>query len=82
MNIKSLEQWRITPRNRAVNETNKQVYSVGCEFVDLRSESQEEIKRYVAQYSVNIVYVLSLFEQGLNKEDIKPHQKMSFTDGL
>ena len=56
---------------QSVNEINEQVFSVGCEFVDLRSESQEEIKRYVAQYSVNIVYVLSLFEQGTNKEDIR-----------
>ena len=62
------ESRRVT---ESIDSNNHQAFSVGCEFVDLRAESQEEIKRYVSQYSVNIVYVLSLFEQGTNKDEIK-----------
>ena len=44
--------------------------NTGCEFVHLSNEAQRAIKKYVANFSVNIVYVLSLFEQGYHRKEV------------
>ena len=44
--------------------------NVGCEFVHLSNDAQRLIKEYVANFSVNIVYVLSLFEQGYHRKEV------------
>ena len=44
--------------------------NLGCEFVDIRREAQEFIKDYVRTFGVDIVYTLTLFEQGTHKEEV------------
>ena len=45
------------------------VPKIGCEFVKPSSEIQESINHYVEVFAKNMVYLLSLFENG-NKKDI------------
>lgn len=47
------------------------LYEIGCEFVDIRRESQEKINDYVRNFSVNTVFSLTLFEQGTHRDEVK-----------
>ena len=46
------------------------IKNLGCEFIDIRREAQELIKDYVRTFGVDIVYTLTLFEQGTHKEEV------------
>ena len=46
-------------------------YEFGCEFADIRREAQEKICEYVRNFGVNIVFSLTLFEQGTHREEVK-----------
>ena len=51
-------------------EDGKLVKKMGCEFVHLTNDAQEDVKRYVATFSINIIFVLSLFEQGHHRQEV------------
>lgn len=52
-------------------EKASQVNAIGCEFFKIDSEQQLLIKNYVANYASNIIFTLSLFEQGVHRKDVK-----------
>ena len=45
--------------------------AIGCEFFKIDSDQQDLIKRYVSNYATNIVFTLSLFEQGIHRREVK-----------
>ena len=44
---------------------------LGCEFLKIDEEANKLIKTYVSNYASNIVFTLSLFEQGVHRQEIK-----------
>lgn len=46
-------------------------YNLGCEFLKLDDEARIRIKDFVSNYASNIVFTLSLFEQGVHRQDVK-----------
>jgi hypothetical protein len=44
---------------------------IGCEFFKIDNLPQRKIKEYVSNYASNIVFTLSLFEQGVHRKDVK-----------
>ncbi|MAW07596.1 MAG: hypothetical protein CME61_04865 [Halobacteriovoraceae bacterium] len=58
-------------KRKVLPNSQSGVVSGGFEFVDLRRESQEKIKEYVSAFGANIVFTLSLFEQGVQKIEVK-----------
>ena len=44
---------------------------VGVEFFSIDSDIQKRIKNYVSVYASNIVFTLSLFEQGVHRQEVK-----------
>ena len=57
-------------RRSRLNEESR-TYEFGCEFADIRREAQEKISEYVRNFGVNIVFSLTLFEQGTHREEVK-----------
>jgi len=53
------------------------LYQLGCEFFKLDDEPKNLIKEYVSNYAANIVFTLSLFEQGVHRKDVKDLIKKS-----
>ena len=53
-----------------LNESSN-TYEFGCEFADIRREAQEKINEYVRNFGVNIVFSLTLFEQGTHRSEVK-----------
>lgn len=44
---------------------------LGVEFFSLDNDIQQKIKKYVSIYASNIVFTLSLFEQGVHRLEVK-----------
>jgi len=51
-------------------DDGKRIKKMGAEFIDPSKDVQEGIKKYVSTFSINIIYVLSLFEQGHHRKAV------------
>ena len=52
---------------------------IGCEFLRIDDEPQALIKKYVSNYASNIIFTLSLFEQGTHRRDVQDLIKKSLS---
>ena len=56
---------------RTAEKKSASFHSIGCEFFKIDGEKQRLIKNYVSNYATNIIFTLSLFEQGVHRKEVK-----------
>ncbi len=65
---------------RATENNGSYMKRAGCEFVNIEIDDLKAISLYVQNYASSIVFVLSLFEQGVHRKDV--HDLIRKTLGL